>query len=627
MSGEISNTFGRAGIGHDSAGRNVAIARLVIGLVQGVALWALYRADQGTGGQSVWPATVPTLFAPLLLITLYLPIVLLAGVGRMRVRTLAIWAVVAAAALGLLALHDVARASIINDAFGSFVILPFSAVALFIAHHLIVPADRERRWIAPFPLYFDTAWMAGVQLALSIGFTGAFWLLLFLGSALFDVIGLKFFGELIRELWFALPLTGLAFATAVQLTDVRDGLIRGVRTVVLMLLSWLLLVLTILVAGFLAALPFTGLDGLWATGSATALVLSAAGFLIVLINTAYQDGRPDTLPPVVLRVAVRVASVLLTPLIVIAVWGLSLRIGQHGLTPDRIIACACALVGAAYAVGYAAAALIPFARPGTPWMKALEPTNIAVAVLTVAVILALFSPLADPARLSVADQVKRLESGKVAADKFDYAFLANGSGKVGERALRILSHSNDPAISNRAAKAQAEAAVSAPQSFPNAPDEIAARANITMVEAGAALPLSFSAAIPEVEGLRGCVPIQGQGGCKARLLDLNGDDRDELLVATEFAVFAFTQGDDGKWIYSGWYGPGPCRGAGPLDMRESLAKDTLQVRPYRWSNLSAGPGNPLPYSDQVDCAHGGDVAVDVIERRPPTPQPSPLPSH
>jgi hypothetical protein len=100
--------------------------------------------------------------------------------------------------------------------------------------------------------------MAGVQLALSIGFAGAFWLLLFLGAALFKVIGLTFLGDLIQKTWFAFPLTGLAFATAVQLTDVRDGLIRGVRAVALMLLSWLLLVMTVLAAGFLAALPFTG---------------------------------------------------------------------------------------------------------------------------------------------------------------------------------------------------------------------------------------------------------------------------------------------------------------------------------------------------------------------------------
>lgn len=375
--------------GRDSLGRASSPLlfpiRLGIGLIQGLALWWLYHAaeaDPYVGAVEPvrdWPATQPALFAPLVLVFFFVPVLLLAGVGRMRWRTLAIWAVAATAILALLGWHDVARQSaetLRSPPFFTFPLFLFSAAALFIGHHLILPADTERRWIAAFPTYFDTAWKAGVQLALSIGFTGAFWLLLILGSALFKVIGLAFLSNLIGEAWFTIPLTCLVFPVAVHLTDVRDGLIRGVRTVVLMLLSWLLLVMTVLVAGFLLALPFTGLEGLWNTGSATALVLSAAATLIVLINTAYQDGRPDNLPPAVLRIAVRVAAVLITPLVILAFVGLGLRIGQHGLTPDRIIALACAVVGLSYAVGYGVAALRPFWRRGSAgWPRWSAPTS------------------------------------------------------------------------------------------------------------------------------------------------------------------------------------------------------------------------------------------------------------
>jgi len=589
MNNETS-TSGRAGIGHGSASRNVAIARLVIGLLQGLILWALYRANEGVGGQSVWPANVPTLFGPLVLISTYLPIVLLAGVGRLRLRTLAVWSVAAAVVLGLLALHDVVRASNVTDAFGSFVILPFSAAALFIAHHLIVPADRERRWIAPYHAYFDTAWMAGVQLVLSIGFTGAFWLLLFLGAALFNVIGLSFLGDLITKPWFALPLTGLAFATAVQLTDVRDGLIRGVRTVALMLLSWLLLVLTVLVAGFLAALPFTGLTGLWETGSATALVLSAAGALIILINTAYQDGRPDNLPPVVLRVAVRVASGLLTPLIVIAVWGLSLRIGQHGLTPDRIIACACALVGAAYAIGYGLAALVPLIRRGSTWMKALEPTNIAVAVLTVGVILALFSPLADPARLSVADQVKRLEGGKVAINQFDWRFLRFQSGKAGQEALDGLKASSNVAIAGWA-KAQAARTFDGPESdgdprFDNLP------ILVDPINGQGLLPRDFldrkHGEYPQCFEPRFCVGLQR---------NVDDDGEAEIIVASRSEVSVFSK-IDGRWTRIGNYVRTPCGDNGGLS--EVLRSGGIEFVQPRAPDLQLATGR-LTFSPARVC--------------------------
>jgi len=540
---------GRSGLGRGGDRRATAAVRLGIGLLQGVALWWLTRSwtdGRGYGHAPVWPASDPWLFGCLFIAFAFVPVVLLAGVGRLRPVTLVVWGVIATAVLNGLAFHDINRQGTqVAHPFLSPTFMVFAAVALFIAHHLIVPADRERRLVAPFPAYFDAAWMAGVQLVLSLGFAGAFWLLLFLGAALFKVIGLTFLGDLIQKAWFAFPLTGLAFATAVQLTDVRDGLIRGVRAVALMLLSWLLLVMTVLAAGFLAALPFTGLKGLWDTGSATALVLSSAGALIVLINTAYQDGRADNQPPLVLRIAVQVASILLTPLIVIAVWGLMLRIDQYGLTPDRIIAAACALIGAVYALGYGLGAGIPLVR-GSPWMKALEMTNIAVGVLTVAVILALFSPLADPARLSVADQVKRLEAGKVAPDKFDYRFLRFRSGKAGERAFATLVQSRDPRIAREAAKIRDEQPWSRFGRLPEPPKPTANSVLIQSYPAGTVLPSSFVEQFDQlIEVIGHC---RTESPCEARQLDLDKDGIAEVLIANGSSIGAFKREADGRWI-------------------------------------------------------------------------------
>ena len=573
---------GRAGMSAGGDRRMTAIARLAIGFVQGLGLWWLFRTSGGSGGTETWPATRPEVFGPLLIVIGYLPVVLLAGVGRLRLVTLIAWGVIAGAVLAFLAWHDIdRRLSSMTDPFISFSLMAFGAAALFIAHHLVVPADRERLLIATFPAYFDAAWMAGVQLALSLGFAGAFWLLLFLGAALFNIIGLSFLGDLIARPWFAFPLTGLAFATAVQLTDVRDGLIRGVRTVALMLLSWLLLVLTVLVAGFLAALPFTGLDGLWDTGSATALVLAAAGALIVLINTAYQDGRPDNLPPVVLRIAVRVASVLLTPLIVIAFWGLGLRIGQHGLTPDRIIAVACAVVGAAYAAGYGYAALIPFLRKGD-WMQPLERTNLVTAVLTVAVILALFSPLADPARLSIMDQMARLARGAVTPDKFDYAFLRFESGRVGEAALVRLARSPNVEIARRAREAQA---AESSYNLRQEDQEPAVSPLIQSWPAGSELPPGFVVPAKADDPRANCRKIDD---CVATTLDMNGDARSEILLANTYQVALFAAGSDGVWARQGDYPLVRCPGEPAADARVLLKEGRLAPAKPQWPDLATG---------------------------------------
>lgn len=613
--------------GRNSLGRTgsplLVAARLAIGLAQGAALWWLYdSADAfswlcddvrpGACPTAVWPATVPELFGPLAMILVMVPVLLLAGIGRMRPLTLALWALAAAALLALLGWHGVAAQSITEYGPRSrppFLPWPmplFAATALFIGHHLVLPADMERRWIAAFPTYFDTAWKAGVQLALSIGFTGAFWLLLFLGSALFHVIGLDFLQDLLAEEWFSIPVTTLMFATAVHLTDVRDGLIRGVRSVVLMLLSWLLLLMTVLAAGFLAALPFTGLEGLWETGSATALVLAAAAALIILINTAYQDGRADNLPPAVLRVAVRVAAVLLTPLVVIAFWGLALRIGQHGLTPDRIIAFACAVIGAAYAAGYGFAALSPFWRKGAGWMRPLERTNVWTAVLEIAVILALFSPIADPARLSVADQVARLERGAVTPDEFDYRFLRFESGKAGEAALVRLARSSNPAIAHSARNVQAienrwdDADVGSPNRVPDRMPMIGAWPERS------ALPEGFVTPVSRRDLRHACTAA---GDCLATQIDLNGDGQTEVLLASEYSIELFVRRADAKWESQGTYRPAGChQDARVSDPRAAMKSGALKPVPAPWPDLSFG-GVPTQLNDSLRCRRLADAAA------------------
>ncbi|WGM31947.1 DUF4153 domain-containing protein [Brevundimonas sp. NIBR11] len=589
-----THAAGRADLrGNDD--RRVGFVRLAVGLAQGIALYLLFKAAEGPGPR--WADTHPELFGPMVLTALFLPPVILAGVGRLRWTMLAIWTVVAAAALAFLAWHDIARQAADVTRHLSPALFPFAAAALFIAHHLIVPADRERKPIAPFPAYFDAAWMAGVQLVLSVAFAGAFWLLLFLGAALFNIIGLSFLGDLIGNAWFSFPLTGLAFATAVHLTDVRDGLIRGVRTIALMLLSWLLLVLTVLVGGFLAALLFTGLDGLWETGSATALVLAAAGALIILINAAYQDGRPDNLPPAVLRGAVRVAALLLTPLVGLAIWGLALRIGQHGLTPDRIIAAACALVGVGYAIGYGLGALAPFIRKGSAWMKPLEMTNIVTAVLEVAVILALFTPLADPARLSVADQMARLDNGKVAPAAFDYAFLKFESGKVGKAALARLIQSDNPEIARRAREAS-----EADNRYDIEVPPVVEPLITPVVEAWPAdrpLPASFSKPFRGPSVLFGC---RNRGDCVATLQDLNGDGALEILMASQAGLWLFVDDGQGGWDNEGSYTILRCVGepAAP-DARQLMKSGALEPRPAAWPDMGTGGRFASSFASSGPC--------------------------
>jgi len=556
--------------------RTTAAVRLATGLAQGLALYLLQHAQTA----KAWPATASLVFAPLVLTAAFAPFVLLAGAGALRRGPFILWGLIAAAFAAGLGFHG-AWNGVDGDRMPDVPVFIAIAGGLFIAHHLVQPAAVHRRLVAPYEAYFDTTWMHGVQMALSAAFTGVFWILLFLGSALFDMIGIDAFRKLIAEQAFSIPAATVMFAAAVQLTDVRPSLVRGVRTVALTLLAWLLPLMTLIAAGFLASLPFTGLEPLWKTKAATALLLTAAAHLIVLINAAYQDG--EDAPHLILKWAARIAGLLLIPIGLLAAYGLSLRIGQHGLTPERVFAAAFVVIALGHAAGYAVAA----ARPGA-WMKGLERTNVAMAFVSVALILALFTPIADPARLSVSDQVRRLETGKVKPEAFDFQFLRFDSGPYGKTALEKLKASQDSDIASRARAAAAQTEKTPPK--PEKPD----LSKIKVFPTGANLPASFAEQAWGDGSGSSC--LYSGSECLALLLDTDGDQTDEVLLAAGNAFDIF-KSVDGRWRKVAETQAG-CQSAaldaalkkGPIRMSEPVQRRDLLVGDLRLTLTPAGDG-------------------------------------
>ena len=515
--------------------RRTAAIRLAIGLAQGIALFLLQKADES----KAWPATAPMLYAPLLVCALMVPLIPLAALSAMRRTALIAWTALAAAVTAILAVHA-AWTGAEPERLGAGPLSPpifFAAAALlFIAHHLVQPADAARKPVAPYADYFDLAWTNLIRLFLSLAFTGAFWLLLFLAGALFKLIGIQAIQKLIGETAFAFPATGLMFAAAVhmavQLTEARAGLVRGVRTVGLVLLAWLLPLMVVIAGGFLATLPFTGLAPLWSTKAAASLLLSAAAALIILINAAYQDGLEP--PNAVLRWAARAASLLLIPIVILAAYALWLRIGQYGLTPDRVMATTYLIVATGFTLGYTLAAL----RPGA-WMKPLEPTNLVMAAVSVLLLIALFTPIADPARLSVASQVKRLETGKVTAEKFDFQFLRFDSGRYGRDALEKLKADSNPEIARRAREA------SAAKEKTYAPARTPDFAKMNVYPAGKTLPESFKAQDWNATD-SGSTCVFLAAACSVVVIDTDGDGADEVLL-TNGVTFDVMKLMDNRW--------------------------------------------------------------------------------
>jgi len=571
--------------------QRIFIARLIVGLAQGLVLYLLYYAHES----KIWPATDPNLFAPALLVGMFVPLLILQALDNVRKRVLIIWTALATAIAAGFAWYDVWHAwpavmpVVDGHSIAVAYVLPsatvviFTAVFLFVAHALISCIETDRRFVPRYSVLFDVAWKLGVQLGIALCFVVAFWILIYLGVALFEMIKLHFFREFVQHTWFSIPVTALATAVAIHITDTRATLVRGVRTLALMLLGWLLPVIALIAFAFLISLVFTGLKPLWETRTATGLLLAATAVLVIHINAVYQDGDEEHRPHHALRVAGTLASILLIFLVAIATYALWLRVDQYGWTVDRIDTAMVTLVAICFAVGYFIAALLP-----GKWLKLIETWNFFTTILGLIILFALFTPIADPMRISVDSQMTRLQSGKVKPDKFDFWYLRNDGGRFGRAALEALRTSPEAAV---------RAAVEAPLTrgpIPFGTDHLGELAKVVTVHPkGAVLPASFlsgkwdNGELQPADLPSGC---HEQGGsCDAVLVDLNGDGRNEIIfIYTNRAAgngwwtaSVYQEGSNGWRPVAGLSDPG-CKG-----YREGLLEGRFKLVPpaHVWPDI------------------------------------------
>ncbi len=315
-----------------------------------------------------------------------------------------------------------------------FVLVPL--VAAWQPQRISQPMGRFlRRW--SYPLLFELAWRNGLLLASVAAIAGLFWAVLAAGAMLLGVIGLPFMGELLLKPWFSFSVTGMVVGAAFALGTARAELLLGLRRFWLALNAWLLPLLLLFGVVWVAALPFTGLQGLFGTKSAALLLLWFCALGVLCVNAAWQDGQERQPYPDGLATVLRWAWLSLVPIVLVAGWALALRIGQYGWSEHRIWAVFICILLCGYALGYAASVWPALARRG--WMSSVGSTNVLMALVLVSGLVLLLSPLADPRRLAVADQVQRLQDGRIDPARFDFVYLRDRTGRWGQTALQALA--------------------------------------------------------------------------------------------------------------------------------------------------------------------------------------------
>lgn len=316
---------------------------------------------------------------------------------------------------------------------------PFMAglLAVLIAAPLFQTVRDEGAWRFPYERLFRHAWVDAVIGGASLGFTGIAFILAFLISALFDLIGIRFIKDLLQESWFAWMLAGAAFGGALGLLRERDALLATLHRLVMMVLAVMAPVLAVALGVFLLSFPLTGFNPESPFADATPILLSLAAAAVIFANAVIGDGRQERSPNRVLQVSALVLILTVLPLGLLAGYSMGERIGQYGWTPERIWG----VVAVGVTIAYGLAGSWSVIRKRRDFDEALRPlqTQLAIGLCALALFLAL--PVLDFGAISANSQLARLERGKLTVDKFDWQAMAFDFGPAGRRRLAEIARS------------------------------------------------------------------------------------------------------------------------------------------------------------------------------------------
>lgn len=518
---------------------------LLIGALQGWALWGLWKARE----VKVWPSMDPISERMLLYVSLALPFAyylsenltlpdnrrrtaLLLGIGLLFAGLGAYsgWAdYTHIDALGSEWNFPPARPSdLLAAAILGFILIPV------IAHY----EGGRARW--SYHALFETAWRNGLMFSYAALLTGVFWVVLFAGSMLMKSIGLNFVEDLIKKSIFAIPVTGIAFAAACALTLAKTDWIITLRRFCLSVFAWLLPLLLMFSLMWVIALPFTGLAPLFKTGNAAFILLWFIALSVGFANAAYQEGNEAQPYGRRLSRLVEFAWLSLVVLVVIAWLAMKQRISQYGWTEDRVWATFILVLATVYTLGYAYSL-----RRRRGWLGNIGNTNIATALVMVAGLALMLSPIADARRIAVKSQMNRLLSGS--ADSIDYSYLRWQAGRYGLDALKTLAagveHKERTVIATKATQALKQKERYSVADTPNVLTSEQIRLRFRILPQGEVASdnllktMQAGTRWPEQR----CMEVNAQ--CLIWMVDLNGDGTREAIVVQEkpaqWAAYAY----------------------------------------------------------------------------------------
>ena len=507
------------------------------------------------------------------------------------------------------------------------VLAPFGitlAIGLFVALPWLQCRLAHGHWRAAYPELFEHAWQNALTLALAALFTGICWAVLHLWGSLFALVKITFFRELFREDAFIYMATGAMAGLGILIGRTQHRPVQVARQILFAVFKGLLPLLAFIAVLFIASLPFTGLEPLWSTRSAAAILLSVVVLLVVFANAVYQDGEGPRPYPAWLRRMVEAGMLVLPLYALLALYAMFLRIQQYGWTSERFWAGLVAAIAAGYAFGYAWAVL----RSRQAWLQPLRRVNMLLSWVVVGLAVLANSPLLDPLRLSASSQLERMQAAAPATVHRDLEHLRFELGRRGYLALQSLRDS--PAFAGDAdASAAIERMLKRGHRWRSElTDE--ARERQRLRDAGQLrqhIALA-SGTVADDDGWWQAL-LSGQlqpadcrlpdADCVALRSDLDADGSDEFLLCqihdalrAQCQVHAYqanawrNAGEVNFWSHDVWrHDPDDVRRTDAKQLRRKLLEGRIGLHRQRWPDLSLGDGEP----QRIDAGQAASAAT------------------
>ena len=448
--------------------------------------------------------------------------VLLGLMGPVRLGKAAIAALAMALPASLLLLWASFRHETIDGVLGGGYALAAFVYLLAISVPFAIARLQQHGGWRHYGLLFDGAWDLVVRIASAGLFTGVVWSVILMSDQLLGLVGLTVIGDLIEFEPVPYLISGMAIGLSLGIVhELRDYVSPFL---IIQLLRVLLPALLVVLGVFILALPFRGLSELFGQLSAAATLLCVTVVGITLITTAIHRDDSLSVRGSVMLTAARVLSVMLVVPALLSLWAVGLRVGQYGLTPDRVAALVAAAVACVYALAYAGALL-----RRASWRTVQRNVNRRMAVVTLCVAAAWLTPIINAERMAAQSQLARAAAG-AEPDDLPLWELAHEWGKPGKRALAQLEEasSDRPDLLARIGRARRS---DSEWSFDDGDLDLALDGQVPLRPEGHVLPEDALGSLPENErrmiaescarrapgGHPGCVIVFGafEGGSDA----------------------------------------------------------------------------------------------------------------